>query len=380
MDGREQPDRVFGGRLARQLLRMLAVRRGTLLSKDVAVEALWPTHRPADASGNVEILVSRIRRVLGDRSLIQTGSGGYTLVGDDRCWVDVEAFLSAAGRGQAELNHDRAAALSAFEAALHLWRGEPLVEDAYADWAAEHRRHLFRAHLDALEGAAIAALAVGEITSAVAWAQAAAERHPLREASALLLVRALTVGGDRAAALATFDAFGRRLADELGIDPSAEALEMRQRVLRDEMPPVPVPRSAPPDERLPSEASGLASPFPGHGEVCTRITDLLADRQVRVVIVGGGPGSGKSKLLAELVDRVGMPTVLVRAQRAHRDDPGALAATILRTLGVGEDTADACQLGAVAGWSDAVPESAACDDGAVRAVRVAVRAAQAVAR
>lgn len=229
--GREQPDRVFGGRLARQLLRMLAVSRGTVLSKDVAIDALWPTHPPADAPGNVEILVSRVRRALGDRSLIQFGSGGYTLAGDERCWVDVEAFLALVGRGQATANHDPAAALITFRNALGLWHGEPLPEDAYADWAVEHRHHLAHARLDALEGAAAAALAIGDATRAVTWAQTAADEHPLREAATLLLVRALATSGDRAAALATFDAFGQRMADELGIDPSPDARQLRQDVL-----------------------------------------------------------------------------------------------------------------------------------------------------
>lgn len=229
--GREQPDRAFGGRLARQLLRMLAVSRGTVLSRDVAVEALWPTHPPADAPGNVEILISRVRRALGDRSLIQFGSGGYTLAGDDRCWVDVEAFLTLVGRGQAEANHDPAKALVAFRNALATWHGEPLPGDAYADWAVEHRHHLAHAHLDALEGAAAAALAIGDTTGAVTWAQTAADEHPLREAATLLLVRALATSGDRAAALATFDTFGRRLAEELGIDPSPDARRLRQDVL-----------------------------------------------------------------------------------------------------------------------------------------------------
>ncbi|TVT24882.1 CBS domain-containing protein [Amycolatopsis rhizosphaerae] len=262
--GLEQPGRAFGGRQARQLLRMLALSRGTLLSKDVAIEALWPTHPPVDASGNVEILVSRIRRALGERSLILTGSGGYSLVGDGRCWVDIEAFLTAVARGQAELNHNPDASLTAFRAALALWHGEPLAEDAYAAWAAEHRHHLLRAHLDALEGAATAALAAGDTTSALTWAQAATDGHPLREAAALLLVRALAAGGDRAAALASFDAFGRRLADELGIDPSADALRLRQQVLCDEVRPV---NSA-------------------------RIVGLPAHRRVRVAPVRGAPGSG----------------------------------------------------------------------------------------
>lgn len=282
--GQEQPDRVFGGRLARQLLRMLAVSRGTVLSKDVAVEALWPTHPPADAPGNVEILVSRVRRALGDRSLIQFGSGGYTLVGDDRCWVDVEAFLTAVGRGQAAANHDPAAALIAFRNALALWHGEPLPEDAYADWAVEHRHHLVHAHLDALEGAATAALAIGDITGAVTWAQTAADEHPLREAAALLLVRALAASGDRAAALATFDAFGQRLADELGIDPSPDARQLRQDILCSH--PVP-PHDPSIDARSPIEGrlDGLSD---AAREVLTLVT--LMGRRTAASVLGTAAG------------------------------------------------------------------------------------------
>ncbi|QRP42764.1 BTAD domain-containing putative transcriptional regulator [Amycolatopsis sp. FDAARGOS 1241] len=340
---REQPDRAFGGRLARQLLRMLAVSRGTLVSKDAAIAALWPADPPVDAGGNVEILISRIRRALGDRSLIQTGSGGYTLVGDDRCRVDVEAFLTAVGRGQAELHHDPGTALSAFRAALAMWHGEPLAEDAYAAWAVEHRHHLLRAHLDALEGAAAAALAVGDSVAALAWAQTAADEHPLRETAALLLVRALAAGGDRAAALASFDAFGRRLGDELGIDPSAVAMRLRQQVLCDEIGPVLAAGSQPltiPGFAADGNRLVSSTPFVGRNRVLARIAGLLADREVRVVLVRGSPGSGKSRLLQELADHVAMPVVVVRADRDRQDDSGAVAADLLRALQTHEAPAE----------------------------------------
>lgn len=286
---------------------------------------------PVDASGNVEILISRIRRALGDRSLIQTGSGGYTLVGDGRCWVDIEAFLAAVGRGQAQLDHNPDAALTAFRAALALWQGEPLAEDAYAAWAAEYHHHLLRAHLDALEGAASAALTVGDTTAAVAWAQMATDEHPLREAAALLLVRALAAGGDRAAALAVFDAFGRRLADDLGIDPSADALRLRQQVLCDELRPA-ASAATPPDDATAGARRMPVTAFVGREQVQARIARLLADRQVRVVLVRGAPGSGKSRLLAELTEQVALPVVALRTHRDRRDDPGALAADLLRAL------------------------------------------------
>lgn len=325
---REVRARDFGGGLARQLLRILALSRGTLLSKESAAEALWPRHPPADASGNVEILISRIRRALGERSLLRTGPGGYTLLGDSQCWVDVEAFLGGLVRGQAELNHDPLSALAAFRGALALWHGEPLAEDAYHDWAQEHRRYLERAHLDALEGAAAAALATGDATSAVACAEAAAERQPLREAAAMLVVRALAASGDQAAALATFDAFGRRLGEELGVDPSREAFGVRQQVLRDEV------RTGLARPGQTSSAKGDVSmprlPFVGREDVCNRITALPVDEGARVVLIRGAAGVGKSRLLGEVAERADVPTVSVRAHRAHRDDAWALARDVLR--------------------------------------------------
>jgi len=103
LDGQEIALREFGGGLARRLLRLLALRRGTLVPKDLIADALWPDDPPADPAGNIEVLVSRIRRALGDRALIRTGPGGYVLPDGDRCWVDAEAFLDAVQAGRSAL-------------------------------------------------------------------------------------------------------------------------------------------------------------------------------------------------------------------------------------------------------------------------------------
>ena len=175
-DGQEIAPRAFGGRLARRLLRLLALRRGTLVSKDVIADALWPENPPADAPGNIEILVSRIRRALGDRTLIRTGPGGYVLADGDQCRVDAEEFLAAVQAGRARLAACPAEALTWFRAALSIWGGEPLPEDTYADWAQADRRQLLMGQLEALDGAAAAAL---DSDNAAAAAEAAAgpRRH-----------------------------------------------------------------------------------------------------------------------------------------------------------------------------------------------------------
>jgi DNA-binding SARP family transcriptional activator len=233
-DGQEIAPREFGGNLARRLLRLLALRRGTLLPKDLIADALWPADPPADPSGNIEVLVSRIRRALGDRTLIRTGPAGYVLADGDGCWIDAEAFLAAVEAGRSGLAARPAEALASFCAALGIWRGEPLPEDTYSDWAQADRRHLRTAYLEALDGAATAALdstAASAAAEAAGWARQAVAAEPLRESSVLLLARALAAGGDRAAALAAFDEHRDLLANETGLEPTPQARQIRQRIL-----------------------------------------------------------------------------------------------------------------------------------------------------
>jgi len=337
----EVPSRAFGGRLAARLLRMLALRRGMLLSKDAIIEALWPVRAPADAPGNVEVLVARIRRALGDRSLIRTGTGGYSLVGDVRCLVDVEEFLTAAVAAHAAAGREPARALVAFRTALDLWRGEPLVEDAYEEWAQEHRRHLWRIHLESLEGAASAALAVGDPAWALQCAQAACEQEPLREASALLTVRALVAGDDRAGALLRFDAFGRRLADELGVEPSAEAQALRQQVLCDQIRPTPAPcgttlaaahRPAPSD--APGDAAGRLAALPPERREPLALLALLG-RHGTAGLLADAAGTGQHQVL-DALDALRQADLVVRENKTWMIAPGALARRVTRGLDSGE--------------------------------------------
>lgn len=336
-DDVEVPAREFGGRLAARLLRMLALRRGTLLCKDVIIEALWPKQPPADAPGNVEVLVSRIRRALGDRALVTTGPGGYSLVGDGRCRVDVEEFLSAAASAHAAAGRDPVRALTLFRRALALWGGEPLAEDAYEDWAQEHRRHLWRVHLEVLEGAAGAALETGDPVAALEWAQQACEQEPLREVTALLAVRALAAAGDRAGALGRFDAFGARLAEQLGVEPSAEAFELRQRVLCDQIRPAPAHRHAA------STNGGTTGPDNSHSELWACVADLSAPhretlellallaRDTTAGVLASAAGVGRRAIL-DTLDVLCRSGLAVCEHKTYAIRPGPVARMVTRGI------------------------------------------------
>lgn len=344
-DDAEVPAREFGGRLAARLLRMLALRRGTLLGKDVIIEALWPEQPPADAPGNVEVLVSRIRRALGDRTLVATGPGGYSLVGDARCRVDVEEFLSAAASAHAAAGRDPVRASALFRRALVLWGGEPLAEDVYEDWAQVHRRHLWRVHLEVLEGAAGAALATGDPVAALEWAQQACDQEPLREVSVLLAVRALAAAGDRAGALGRFDAFGALLAEQLGVEPSAEALELRQRVLCDQIRPAPTPApvSAPAHRRAATANRATNGLDDAHRELSARVAALpaphrealallaLLARDTAPGVLASAAGVGRRQIL-DILDVLCKSGLAVCEHKTYAIRPGPVARVVTRSI------------------------------------------------
>ena len=77
-----------------------------------------------------------------------------------------------------------------------------------------------------------AKLADGLNEEAVAQAQALAESEPLRDRPRSLLMRAMHANGRQAEALRVYSCYRRYLADETGLDPSEEIVELERRVAR----------------------------------------------------------------------------------------------------------------------------------------------------
>ena len=284
--GQEVPAAAFGGRKVRTLLRVLAVRRPDLVPHAVLAEALWPDRLPADPAGSLGVLVNRARKALDDPMLIVTGLGRYAL---GECAVDLAQF-----RGLAETariaGEDHSAVLRACASALALW-GEPLVEDTYADWAREERGRLHRARLELCERGARAALALGDPRRAVIWAGDVVAAEPLRESGVLVLAQAMAAAGDPAGALARISDLRAALADELGVDPSAEVTRLQLTLLRGEIPAV--PRLAAPAPIIVKASVFEDLDFVGRETQLDRLRAAVDSGEL--VTLAGPAGSGKSR-------------------------------------------------------------------------------------
>ena len=215
-------------RKARTLLKMLAVRAGHIVTIDALVDGLWQQDLPADPAREVAVLVSRARRVVGPERLLRR-EAGYVLRVDWSDFGEVQALVREAAARDAR--GDSAGAHVAAEAALRLADEVLLADEADATWLLPFRADASAVVAEARAVAARAALAAGRVGDAAAHARAALAHDPYDEAALRTLMSAHVRAGRPASALAAYAEVRERLAEDLGVSPSADTEALHTSVL-----------------------------------------------------------------------------------------------------------------------------------------------------
>ncbi|ADD43817.1 BTAD domain-containing putative transcriptional regulator [Stackebrandtia nassauensis] len=334
---RELP--ISGARL-RGLLTLLALHAGRPVTAERIADALWTGEAPS--ANTVQSLVSRLRGVLGDRELIESGPGGYRLA-IDQSHVDIHAFeeLAATGRG-ALSGKDFATAAPALRQALALWRGE-LGELSAVDDRAAVRALTLRE--EARDDLADAELALGNAATILAELRERAAAQPFRERVQAQLLRALAATGAYAEALSRFETVRERLADELGVDPGPALTEAHLAVLRAESQP------AKPGNNLPAPLTS----FIGRDADVVALEDALSTD--RLVMVTGPGGCGKTRLAVHVAHRLADTMDVRMAELAPVTEGSEVPHTVVTAMGLHEAAAG---FGAtVTGFTDPIDRIAA---------------------
>ena len=220
----------IGGGKQLALLVLLVLNRNEVVSTDRIVDALWDGRPPPTASKNVQIYVSQLRKVLGEDAIV-TRSGGYSVnLPPDA--VDAARLEESLARGRELLaNGDNTAAAATLRKGLSLWRGSPLVDVAYADFAQAEINRLEELHNSAVEERNQADLELGRHAELVPELESLVREHPHRERLREQLMLALYRSGRQADALAAFRTARQTLVDELGLEPGRPLRELEQEIL-----------------------------------------------------------------------------------------------------------------------------------------------------
>lgn len=212
----------------------LLMREGRTATAGNLIDALWGDNEPVSARRTLRTYAWRLRRVLEEDSkfpstLVSVGDG-YRLVldGDYVDFQDVEHLARSAQL--ARRADDLEGAYDLLEAALALWRGEPLAAIP-GPFAALQRDRLNEVRLGLEEERMETGLALGHGIRYLAELPGLIDRYPLRERLYTLLMHAQSQSGRRAEALDTYRRARDVLIGELGVEPGPELHALHQRVL-----------------------------------------------------------------------------------------------------------------------------------------------------
>src|SRR4051794_13167336 len=297
------------GRGERALLALLALSPGQVVATTTLIDSLWePDALPDDPGNALQLRVSKLRRALtelGEPDVLHRDGPGYRL-GIDADAVDVHRFTRFVELGRRTGEAKRA--VEAYDGALALWRGEPLVDFAGDHWVTIESVRLTELRLAAIAERAERLLTLGRYDQVVSDLEPVVAEAPTREKLVGQLMTALFNAGRQAEALEVFDRTRRVLADELGLDPSRELRGVMEQILRQDPAMTPVPaartdaqgRSA--DHDRPSGLPKRRTSFLGRDEDIGHATDLLATARL-LTLVGPG-GAGKTTLAVETARQV----------------------------------------------------------------------------
>lgn len=291
----------------RALLAFLVVEGDRPHSRDSLACLLWPDSPNQVARTNLRSILANLRKVIHDRHtspphlLINRETIQFNKASDH--WLDVDEIMSMPFKSEIDPTY-----LGLFERAIQLYEGPFLSGFSLGDsapfdeWEVMKREQINRRIVVALSNLAAYYEQQGEYEIAQTHAWKLVELESWNEEAHRQLMRLLALGGRRSAALAQYESCCTTLIRELDVEPSWETTALYEAIR---------------DENLANYLS-IISPTPitdkqvgrplfvGRQAELAQLDDRLEGALTgggQVVFVTGSPGSGKTALISEFIDR-----------------------------------------------------------------------------
>jgi DNA-binding SARP family transcriptional activator/tetratricopeptide (TPR) repeat protein len=284
------------------LVAFLVVHAGSPQARQRIAGLLWPESTDAQALTNLRRELHHLRQDLG-------GEPSLVVTSRDLCWRDTQTCRVDVRVFDVERTAALAAAAAADDdgilrhagAAIAAYRGE-LLPGVYEDWLLEARSQLERQCVDLCDLLSSARARTGDLAGAVAAARRRVQLQPLEETGYRTLMELQADLGDRSGAVSTYHHCASVLERELGVAPDPATRAAFQRLMAQVRPAARPPAAA---------VAGAGRPGVAAAQLFGRSAELgvLQDlwRAARaghpgLVLVRGGAGVGKTRLVAEVAE------------------------------------------------------------------------------
>jgi DNA-binding SARP family transcriptional activator/tetratricopeptide (TPR) repeat protein len=294
------------------LVAYLAAHAGTPQSRQLMAGLFWPDSTDAQALTNLRRELHHLRQVLGDEPSLAVTPRDLCWRDTPTCRVDLRVFtLERDAAVTAAAAGDDEGVLAHAARAVAEYRGD-LLPGVYDDWALEIRAALERRCVGLCDLLCQSHARRGELAEAVGAARRRVELEPLAEAGYRALMRLQADLGDRAGAVSTYHRCASVLERELGIAPDPATQRVYQRLIAHA---APAAGAGAPAAQPDVGRSGLAA-----AQLVGRSAELAALREAwqaavagrpGLVMVCGGAGVGKTRLVSEIAEHAGLQGAVV---------------------------------------------------------------------
>lgn len=226
----------------RQILALLALEAGQVVTVPSLIEELWGMQPPRSALTTLQTYILHLRRMIdaalpagspvAAKDVLVTRCGGY-LLNVQRGHVDVHTYerLATAGARAAEIG-DFDSASRLLRAALDVWRGPVLVDVQAGLRLGIEVIRLEESKLGVLELCIDADLRLGRHYTLLSELAMLNASYPMHENLCAQYMVALYRSGRQWRALDVYKALRDTLVSELGVEPSARLQHLHRAILR----------------------------------------------------------------------------------------------------------------------------------------------------
>ncbi len=308
------PVNKFKSNKIRALLAYLAVEADRPHRREMLAGLLWPEWSNREALSNLRYSLSDLRRVIGDRE----AKPPFLLISRDSLQINPDCDFQLDVKNFKEhikVKKSDRLFVEILEKSVNLYRGNFLegftLEDSptFDEWALLTRERLARGASNALQALSeyFEHQEENEKAQSFVWRQL--ELEPWNEVAHRRLMSMMAKGGQRNAALAQYENCRKILAEELGVEPAEETIQLYEQIRGGEMNLLTPPsdNKSERETKLPSflekdAPSVEATVFVAREKELDQLDEFLTQAfagQGKVVFVTGEAGSGKTALIDE---------------------------------------------------------------------------------